>query len=46
MSELKEIKDIKEAREIIASSENVVTYIPEDADKWSENFEKYLKATK
>ena len=41
-----EIKDIKEAREIIASSENVVTYVPQDADKWSENFEKYLKATK
>lgn len=41
-----EIKDIKEAREIIASSENVVTYIPQDADLWSENFEKYLKATK
>ncbi len=41
-----EIKDIKEAREIIASSENVVTYNPQDADKWSENFEKYLKATK
>ena len=41
-----EIKDIKEAREIIASSENVVTYVPQDADLWSENFEKYLKATK
>lgn len=41
-----EIKDIKEAREIIASSENVVTYAPQDADLWSENFEKYLKATK
>ena len=41
-----EIKDIKEAREIIASSENVVTYIPEEKDLWSENFEKYLKATK
>lgn len=41
-----EIKDIKEAREIIAASENVVTYVPQDADKWSENFEKYLKATK
>lgn len=41
-----EIKDIKEAREIIASSENVVTYVPQDKDLWSENFEKYLKATK
>ena len=41
-----EIKDIKEAREIIASSENVVTYSPKDAGIWSENFEKYLKATK
>ena len=41
-----EIGDIKEAREIIASSENVVTYAPQDADIWSESFEKYLKATK
>ncbi len=41
-----EIKDIKEAREIIASSENVVTYVPQDADLWSKSFEKYLKATK
>lgn len=41
-----EIKDIKEAREIIASSENVVTYTPQSADVWSENFEKYKKATK
>lgn len=41
-----EIKDIKEAREIIASSENVVTYAPKDADIWSESFERYLKATK
>ncbi len=41
-----EIKDIKEAREIIASSENVVTYIPQDAEVWSANFEKYKEATK
>lgn len=41
-----EIKDIKEAREIIASSENVVTYSPKDAGIWSENFERYKEVTK
>lgn len=41
-----EIEDIKEAREIIASSENVVTYAPKDADIWSENFKRYMEATK
>lgn len=41
-----EIEDIKEAREIIASSENVVTYAPKDADIWSKNFKRYMEATK
>ncbi len=41
-----EIKDIKEARKIISSSENVSTYKPKNSELWSENFEKYKAAVK
>ncbi len=41
-----EIADIKEARKIIAESENVATYEPKNADIWSEKFEQYKNAVK
>lgn len=40
-----EIENIKEARRIIAQSENVATYEPNDSALWSEKFEIYKKVT-
>lgn len=40
-----EIKNIKEARRIIAQSEKVATYEPNDSALWSEKFEVYKKVT-
>ena len=40
-----EIENIKEARRIIAQSEKVATYEPNDSALWSEKFEVYKKVT-
>ena len=40
---LGEIKDVKEAREIVANSENFVTYAPENAKAWDDAYEKFKK---
>lgn len=40
---LGEIKDVKEAREIVANSENFVTYAPENAKTWDDAYEKFKK---
>ena len=36
-----EIKDVAEARTIIANSEKTYEYLPEDAEKWEESYEKF-----
>ncbi len=41
-----DIKSIAEARQIIADSESVTKYSPQDADKWAEAYARYLDATK
>ena len=41
-----DIKSIAEARQIIADSESVTKYAPQDADKWAEAYARYLVATK
>ncbi len=38
-----EIKSIAEARQIVANSENVVEYLPEDAGKWAEAYNRFVK---
>lgn len=38
---LGEIKDIKEARQIIANSENTYEYFPQDQEKWEEAYAKF-----
>ena len=40
---LGEIKDVKEAREIVARSENFTTYTPQDAEKWDEAYSAFKK---
>ena len=40
------IKDIAEARKIIAQGENLVTYNPVDADKWEEAYKEFVKIVK
>lgn len=39
------VKDISEARQIIAESEDVRTYEPENTDEWTKAFENYMKIT-
>ena len=38
---LGEIKDVKEARQIIANSEKTYEYFPQDQEKWDEAYEKF-----
>ena len=38
---LGEIKDVKEARQIIANSEKTYEYFPQDKEKWDEAYEKF-----
>ncbi len=40
---LGEIKDIKEARQIVANSEEVYVYKPENVEDWDRAYEKYKK---
>lgn len=40
------IKDIKEARSIIAASEGVANYLPQNQDKWQEARERYAEIIK
>ena len=40
------IKDIKEARQIIAKSEKTICYEPQDTEKWREAYERYCEVTK
>lgn len=37
------IKDIKEARQIVADSETFLTYMPEEPEKWDEAYEEFKK---
>lgn len=39
---LGEIKDMKEARQIIAASETTYEYIPQDAEMWEEAYSRYV----
>ena len=39
------IKDVAEARRIIANSESLKVYEPQDADKWTSAYKKYLTVT-
>lgn len=39
---LGEIKDMKEARQIIAASETTYEYTPQDAEKWEEAYTRYV----
>lgn len=39
---LGEIKDVKEARKIIANSEVTYEYLPQDREKWDEAYEKFV----
>lgn len=41
-----DIKDIAEARKIIAKGENLKTYEPVDADKWEEAYNEFVKIVK
>lgn len=41
-----DIKDISEARRIIAKGENLKTYEPVDADKWEEAYGEFVKIVK
>lgn len=41
-----DIKSIAEARKIIAESESVTKYAPQDVDAWKEAYTRYLEATK
>lgn len=41
-----DIKDISEARKIIAKGENLKTYEPVDADKWEEAYAEFVKIVK
>ncbi|MBQ8027057.1 MAG: rhamnulokinase [Clostridia bacterium] len=41
-----DIKSIVEARKIIAESESVTKYAPQDVDAWKEAYTRYLEATK
>jgi len=43
---LGEIKDVKEARRIIAASEAVCEYMPKDQREWDEAYERFLKIIK
>ena len=38
---LGEIKDVKEARQIIENSEKTYEYFPQDKEKWDEAYEKF-----
>lgn len=38
---LGEIKDVNEARQIIADSEETYEYIPQDEEKWNAAYEKF-----
>lgn len=38
---LGEIKDLKEARQIVANSEKTYEYIPQDQEKWDQAYEKF-----
>ena len=38
---LGEIKDVKEARQIIADSETTYEYLPQDTEKWDAAYEKF-----
>ena len=38
---LGEIKDVKEARQIIADSETTYEYLPQDTEKWNTAYEKF-----
>ncbi|MDD2260741.1 MAG: rhamnulokinase, partial [Clostridia bacterium] len=40
---LKEIKNLKEAREIVKNSFEVKSYLPKDVDLWEEKYEYYKK---
>lgn len=40
------IKDIKEARQIIAKSEKTICYEPRNTEKWREAYERYCEVTK
>ena len=41
-----DIKDISEARKIIAKGENLKVYNPVDADKWEEAYKNFVKIVK
>jgi rhamnulokinase/L-fuculokinase len=38
-----DIKNIAQAREIIAGSENVAEYYPENAEEWDKAYDRYIK---
>ena len=38
---LGEIKDVAEARQIIADSETTYEYLPQDTEKWDAAYEKF-----
>ena len=40
---LGEIKDVKEARQIIANSEKTYAYLPQDQEAWDAAYEKFLE---
>ena len=40
---LGEIKDIPQARQVIANSAETVTYTPKDVDLWDQHFETFCK---
>ena len=40
-----EIKDINEARRVIAASEPIAHYAPQDGEVWEEAYKTYLKVT-
>ena len=40
------LRDVAEAREVVARSETVRTYTPQDVDAWQTAFKAYAEATK
>ena len=43
---LNEIKDLKQGREMVQSSFEVLTYAPSDAETWEKQYSRYQKVVK